>query len=69
MPRMNGRELADRIRKLRPGIKILFVSGYADEAILAHEALDANSSFFPKPFTPNGLAAKVRELLGAGREG
>ncbi len=64
MPRMNGRELADRIRKLRPRIKILFVSGYADEEILAHKALDADASFFPKPFTPKGLAARVRELLG-----
>ncbi|MGE0432444.1 MAG: PAS domain S-box protein [Planctomycetota bacterium] len=61
MPRMGGRELARRIRDLRPGLRVLFVSGYSDEAI----AMDEPSAFLQKPFTMQLLAQRIRELLGS----
>jgi two-component system, cell cycle sensor histidine kinase and response regulator CckA len=58
MPRMNGKQLAARLVPLRSGMKVLFMSGYAD-----HGALDAGAAFIPKPITPNGLLKRVREVL------
>jgi two-component system, cell cycle sensor histidine kinase and response regulator CckA len=63
MPGMNGRELADRARGLRPEMKILFMSGYTDSAIMQHGVLEAVHEFLHKPFTPDTLGRKVRELL------
>jgi len=63
MPRMSGRELADRICEIRPGIKVLYMSGYADNAIVRHGVLEPGTAFIQKPFTPNGLARKIREVL------
>ena len=63
MPGGSGRELADTIVVRRPGIKILYMSGYTDAAIVHHGVLDEGTIFVQKPFTPAALAAKVRELL------
>lgn len=63
MPLMNGRELADKLRLERPGMSILFMSGYTDEAIIRHGVLDSKNAFIQKPFTPISLSKKVREIL------
>ncbi len=63
MPEINGRELAERMRIARPGIKVLFMSGYTVEAISRHGVLDANSAFLSKPATMEALLLKIRELL------
>ena len=70
MPVMNGRELAKRLVVLRPGLKVLYVSGYVAD-VLAREAIDeAEAAFLAKPFTPAALAARVKELLmDEGKEG
>ncbi|UCC81919.1 MAG: PAS domain S-box protein [Gemmatimonadota bacterium] len=64
MPELNGRELAERLSVLRPGLQILYISGYTD-----HEILDGivgpGNNFLQKPFTPDALANKVREILDA----
>ncbi len=66
MPQMGGRELADRLRTLRPGIKVLFTSGYTDNAIVHHGALDHGVEFLQKPFSPSALGLKVRKVLDNG---
>lgn len=65
MPQMGGRELAERVARLRPATKVLFMSGYTDDAIVHHGVLDAGISFIQKPFAPDVLARKVREILDA----
>ena len=63
MPHMNGKDLADHVLALRPGTRVLFMSGYPGRAISHHQLLDAGVPYLQKPFTPNDLTGKVRELL------
>jgi PAS domain S-box-containing protein len=63
MPALGGREMAERLRHVRPSIRILYTSGYTDDAIVRSGVLDAQFAFMQKPFTPEILAAKVREAL------
>jgi PAS domain S-box-containing protein len=65
MPEMSGRELADRLKPSRPNMKVLFMSGYTDKAMLHQGELDPGMAFLQKPFTPQTLARKVREVLDA----
>ena len=65
MPRASGPELARRLASSRPQMKVLYMSGYADDAIVHHGILDPGTSFLQKPFTPDALAGKVRAVLDA----
>jgi CheY-like chemotaxis protein len=65
MPEMNGRDLADRVHVMRPGVKILFMSGYSEEAVASHGVLARGAAFLEKPFSPATLLRKVREMLDA----
>ena len=64
MPHMSGRELAERLCSVRPNMKVLFMSGYTDHAVM-NRALTPGSSFLQKPFTPETFARKVRQVLDA----
>jgi len=65
MPGMGGPESASTVKCLRPGMKVLFMSGYADRAIAEHRVLDPGMPYLQKPFTPAALARKVRDVLDA----
>ncbi len=67
MPKMSGRELTERIRPLRPDLRILYMSGYIDDAILRRDVLEDGAPFLQKPFTSEVLARKVREVLDSPR--
>jgi two-component system, cell cycle sensor histidine kinase and response regulator CckA len=63
MPKMSGRELAEQLASLRPETKVLYMSGYTDEAIVHHGVLDEGIQLLEKPFASGALALKVREVL------
>jgi two-component system cell cycle sensor histidine kinase/response regulator CckA len=63
MPRMSGKEVADQLRNAHPETKVLFMSGYTDEAIVHHGIVDSHIAFIQKPFSENALTRKVREVL------
>jgi DNA-binding NtrC family response regulator len=65
MPGMSGSALVSQLEVVRPGIKALYISGYTDNAIVHHGILDSHIAFLEKPFSPNNLASKVREVLQA----
>ncbi|MGH2934684.1 MAG: PAS domain S-box protein [Gaiellaceae bacterium] len=65
MPAMNGRELAETLSPTHPEMKVLYMSGYTDDAVIARGVLQPGTSFLQKPFGADRLAAKVRELLDA----
>jgi PAS domain S-box-containing protein len=63
MPLMGGRELAEQLAKLCPGIRVLYISGYMDDAMVRHGIIDKDIAFLQKPFTAEGLVQKVYEVL------
>ena len=65
MPRMGGCALAERLTRDRPELKVLYISGYSDDAVARHGVTPSRTSFLQKPFAPGTLARTVRELLGA----
>ncbi|MGB9605587.1 MAG: response regulator, partial [Bryobacteraceae bacterium] len=67
MPQMNGRELADELRTLRPGLKFMYMTGYTEDVVVRQGASTADVVCLQKPFLPDTLARKVREVLD--REG
>jgi CheY-like chemotaxis protein len=69
MPGMSGVELAHLLAALRPEMKVLFMSGYTEDAMVHHGVMEATTPFLQKPFKSVHLAAKVREVLGAGSRG
>ena len=69
MPGMTGREVADAVKRRRPAIHVLFISGYTDDEVLRHGVVVGKDAFFQKPFTPLGLLAKVRDVLDRGGAG
>jgi CheY-like chemotaxis protein len=64
MPHTNGRELAEALRSRRPGMRVLYMSGYTDDAVVLH-GIQEGANFLEKPFRPDSLARKVREVLEA----
>jgi PAS domain S-box-containing protein len=67
MPRLNGRELVERLLPERPEVQVLYTSGYTDDALSARDIVDAGAELLRKPFTPTELLARVRLALGARR--
>jgi CheY-like chemotaxis protein len=65
MPQMGGDQLALRMKALRPGLRVVYMSGYADRAVVHQEALPSDATFLAKPFSPDDLLRKVREALDA----
>jgi CheY-like chemotaxis protein len=63
LPGMNGKELSERLKTVRPDLKVLFISGYTADVISEHGVLERGLAFLHKPFSPEELAAKVREVL------
>ena len=67
MPQMSGPEVASKVAGLRPGIKVLYMSGYTDDAVVHHGVLSQDMPFIQKPFSPVSLRKKIREVLGGNK--
>ncbi len=67
MPEMGGRELGRRLKLMRPSLPVLFISGYTGEDVIQRGLMDPDAPFQQKPFAPEGLARKVREMLDSAR--
>jgi DNA-binding NtrC family response regulator len=65
MPGMSGNDMSRILLRKHPGMPVLYMSGYTDDAIVQHGVLEAGINFLQKPFTPGALAMKVREVLDA----
>ncbi|HKU19704.1 MAG TPA: response regulator, partial [Terriglobales bacterium] len=65
MPKMSGSELGQQLLARHPGLKVLYVSGYAENTIMQHGLAELGNRFLHKPFTLKALAAKIREVLDA----
>jgi len=65
MPQMSGKELADDLMQTHPNVKVLFMSGYSENAMVEQGILNSGHTFIQKPFTPEVLARKIRETLDA----
>ena len=63
LPGMNGKVLAEQLTAARPDLKVLFMSGYPADVIAHRGVLDSGVSYIPKPFSPDGLASKIQEVL------
>jgi DNA-binding NtrC family response regulator len=63
MPQMSGRALSEQLLKLRPGLGVMFMSGYTSDAIVDHSVLNEGVKFIQKPFSPESLAHAVRSVL------
>ena len=63
MPDVDGRGLAEQFKQIRPDTRVLFMSGYTDDAVVRHGILQEGIAYLQKPFTPQALAAKVRAVL------
>jgi CheY-like chemotaxis protein len=63
MPHMGAAELAAKLRQHRPGVRILFMSGYSESAVHGHGVIEAGAGLIEKPFTPESLARQVRDAL------
>jgi FixJ family two-component response regulator len=64
MPGLSGHELVQQLIPARPGIKVLYLSGYAEDAVAGNDLADGPKAFLQKPFTLQSLSRKVREVLG-----
>jgi two-component system cell cycle sensor histidine kinase/response regulator CckA len=63
MPGISGKELAERVKSQRPGIKVLYMSGYTDQSVVKHGILETDAVLLQKPFTMATLALKLREIF------
>jgi CheY-like chemotaxis protein len=69
MPQMSGKELAEEVKRLQPEIRVLYMTGYTEDTIVHQGMLEPGALLLQKPFTPSGMARRVREVLDAPANG